>query len=312
MKHKRVLTGFLKHLKQRALGRLFTQHGTPNKQVIATLFRAIDQDGDHYLSKGELGAFVIGMKYEGLSQDEDDIAHKIMKEFDTERQDDRIDLDEFIEGVSRLLNVVKGGNVPHRNADTFKYIDAYDEEAKLEHFLLGDSSEEASEVVEDAKKSTIIIKAILLLVLGTVVAAVFANPLVDVVDNFSDATNIPSFFISFIFLPFATNSSEAISAIIFATRKKRKSASLTFSELYGAVTMNNVLCLSVFLALVYVRGLTWDFSSEVLIIFLVCIIMGALGSFRTTFPIWTALLAFLLYPLSLVLVYVLDYIFGWS
>lgn len=76
--------------------------------------------------------------------------------------------------------------------------------------------------------------------------------------------------------------------------------------------MNNVLCLSVFLALVYVRGLSWDFSSEVLVIFLVCVIMGALGSFRTTFPLWTTIVAFLLYPLSLVLVYVLDYIFGWS
>ena len=76
--------------------------------------------------------------------------------------------------------------------------------------------------------------------------------------------------------------------------------------------MNNVLCLSVFLALVYLRGLTWNFSSEVLVIFLVCVIMGALGSFRTTFPLWTCFVAFLLYPLSLVLVYVLDYIFGWS
>jgi len=76
--------------------------------------------------------------------------------------------------------------------------------------------------------------------------------------------------------------------------------------------MNNVLCLSVFLAVVYVRGLTWDFSSEVLVIFLVCIIMGAFGSFKTTFPVWTAGVAFLLYPLSLVLIYVLDYIFGWS
>ena len=83
-------------------------------------------------------------------------------------------------------------------------------------------------------------------------------------------------------------------------------------QLYGAVTMNNVLCLSVFLALVYVRGLTWDFSSEVLVILIVCIVMGAFASFRTTFPLWTAILAFLLYPFSLVLVYVLDYVVGWS
>ena len=83
-------------------------------------------------------------------------------------------------------------------------------------------------------------------------------------------------------------------------------------QIYGAVTMNNVLCLSVFLALVYARGLTWDFSSEVLVILIVCIVMGLFGSFRTTFPLWTTSIAFLLYPLSLALVYVLDYFFGWS
>lgn len=76
--------------------------------------------------------------------------------------------------------------------------------------------------------------------------------------------------------------------------------------------MNNVLCLSVFLALVYARGLTWDFSSEVLVILVVCIVVGVFASLRTVFPLWTAILAILLYPFSLALVYVLDYVFGWS
>ena len=76
--------------------------------------------------------------------------------------------------------------------------------------------------------------------------------------------------------------------------------------------MNNVLCLSVFLALVYIRGLTWDFSAEVLVILIVCLVMGLLGSLRTHFPLWTAILAILLYPFSLALVYVLDYVLGWS
>lgn len=76
--------------------------------------------------------------------------------------------------------------------------------------------------------------------------------------------------------------------------------------------MNNLLCLSVFLAIVYARGLIWNFSSEVLVILIVCVVMGVLGSIRTTFPLWTCLIAFTLYPFSLVLVYVLDYVFGWS
>jgi hypothetical protein len=76
--------------------------------------------------------------------------------------------------------------------------------------------------------------------------------------------------------------------------------------------MNNTLCLSVFLALVYVRDLTWEFSAEVLIILIVCVVMGAFGSFRTVYPLWTSIVAFLLYPFSLALVYILDYVLGWS
>ncbi|XP_042379233.1 sodium/calcium exchanger NCL2-like isoform X2 [Zingiber officinale] len=83
-------------------------------------------------------------------------------------------------------------------------------------------------------------------------------------------------------------------------------------QIYGGVTMNNTLCLAVFLALVYLRHLTWDFSAEVLIILIVCVVMGLFTSFRTTFPLWTCFLAFLFYPLSLILVYVLDFVFGWS
>ncbi|KAF3965919.1 hypothetical protein CMV_009937 [Castanea mollissima] len=174
-------------------------------------------------------------------------------------------------------------------------------ETKREHDLLdvGNQGEEVVEGVENSKWTTI--KAVLLLLLGTIIAAAFADPLVDAVDNFSDATSIPAFFISFIALPLATSSSEAVSAIIFASRDKRTTASLTFSELYGSATMNNVLCLSVFLALVYIRGLTWDFSAEVVVILIVCLVMGLLGSLRTHFPLWTAILAILLYPFSLAL-----------
>jgi Ca2+/H+ antiporter len=107
----------------------------------------------------------------------------------------------------------------------------YMQQTKREHYFLGDQSDQSDEVVEgveNPRRTTI--KAVLLLLLGTAIAAAFADPLVDAVDNFSTATSIPSFFISFIALPLATNSSEAVSAIIFSTGKKLRSASLTFSE----------------------------------------------------------------------------------
>lgn len=306
-KDKHIKSGILKS----ALGRLSTDQGTPNEEVIEKLFKAMDLDGDGFLTASELRALVLGIQFDQINLNHDDAVAKLMKDFD-KSADNQVDLPEFIDGIAEWLEDVKKSKASSvvNGSETIKYLNDYHEQTKREYDLLGEQSDEAVEVVKNPKWTTI--KAVILLMLGTVLAAVFADPLVDAVDNFSSATSIPPFFISFIALPLATNASEAVSAVIFASRKKLRSASLTFSELYGAATMNNILCLSVFLALVYVRGLVWDFSSEVLVIIIVCIVMGLLGSISTTFPLWTTSIAFLLYPLSLVLVYILDYIFGWS
>ncbi|GAB2278003.1 hypothetical protein Dimus_012703 [Dionaea muscipula] len=311
VKSKKIISGFFKLL-EKPFGKLLTQDGKLDDDIATKIFNALDVDKDQYLSPPELRAFVIGMQLEELKVGVDDIVNKVMREFDT-NPDSQISLDEFQVGLARWVDNLKGlkPNNGAANADSLKFLTDIHEESHIQQQLLGDEEDEAdADGEENSKKS--VIRAVLLLLLGTVLAAVFADPLVDAVDNFSDATSIPSFFISFIILPIATNSSEAVSAIIFASRKKRKTASLTFSELYGAVTMNNVLCLSVFLALVYVRGLSWDFSAEVLTILIVCLVMGTLASFRTGFPLWTIIIAFALYPLSLLLVYILDYICGWS
>ncbi|KAK8503590.1 hypothetical protein V6N13_009808 [Hibiscus sabdariffa] len=313
VKHKHVISGILRHLKKQAFGKLLTDDGEPNTEIIRKLFHAIDENHDGALSHSELKALIIGIRFEEIDLDKDDAVRKVMLDFDTSH-DSLVQEEEFIKGITKWILEAKqtGGAHFEPTAGTFKFFDRFHQETKREHALLG-SEEQSDEVVEHVENPRwISFKAVLMLLLGTLIAAAFADPLVDVVDNFSTATSIPSFFISFIALPLATNSSEAVSAIIFASRKKQRTASLTFSELYGAVTMNNVLCLSVFLALVYVRGLTWDFSSEVLVILIVCIVMGAFASFRTTFPLWTCSVAYILYPFSLALVYILDYFFGWS
>ncbi|GLT48583.1 hypothetical protein SLA2020_222000 [Shorea laevis] len=312
-KHKHVMLGILNNLKRRALGRLLTDEGEPNEDVIKKLFHTIDENSDERLSAGDLRALIVGIRFEEIDLDKDGAVNKVMEDFDTSN-DDFINKDEFVAGVKKWLNEAKrvGGYLPGSGPQTFKYIQDFQLQTRREHRLLGTDGEQSDEVVEGVENprwnSS---KAVLMLLLGTLIAVAFADPLVDAVDNFSDATSIPTFFVSFIVLPLVT-SSEAVSGIIFASRKSQKTTSLTFSMVYGAVTMNNVLSLSVFLALVYVRGLTWDFSSEVLIILVVCLVMGAFASFRTTFPLWTCLVAFILYPFSLALVCVLDYVFGWS
>ncbi|CAL9199547.1 sodium/calcium exchanger NCL1-like isoform X2 [Musa acuminata AAA Group] len=306
-KHRLVMSGILKHVHTQSLGHLMDDYGKPNLHVIKKLFHKVDLDKNQSISRSELRALIIGLKMGEIDLDKDGAVDKVMNEFDTSR-DDNIQEEEFIEGISKWIDeayrsVAFSGSYSQK-------LHHFHMKARNEHNMLHDQSEEAADGT--GSPAWICFKAILLLVLGTFIAAVFADPLVDAVDNFSSATKIPSFFISFIAMPLATNSSEAVSAIIFASRKKQRTASLTFSEIYGGATMNNVLCLAVFLSLVYVRHLTWDFSAEVLVILVVCIVMGIFTSLRTTFPLWTCFVAFLLYPLSLVLVYVLDFVFGWS
>ena len=102
------------------------------------------------------------------------------------------------------------------------------QEIKREHDLLDVG--ERVKVKGDKKSQWPFIKAVLLLLLGTTIAAAFADPLVDTINNFADATSIPSFFVSFIVLPLATSSRDTLSAIRLATQDKRHTASLSFSE----------------------------------------------------------------------------------
>ena len=64
----------------------------------------------------------------------------------------------------------------------------------LERF---ESEETEEEETENGlrTKSQIIRKAVLLLIMGTIITAVFADPLVDAVTAFSTSSQIPSFFI---------------------------------------------------------------------------------------------------------------------
>jgi len=95
--------------------------------MLDRLFKKIDRNHNGHLSKGELSAFVIGMHLDEINLSEDDVVNSVMKELDTERQDDMIDLREFVRGISRLLNRVRRGRASSHTGGTFKHLEAYDE-----------------------------------------------------------------------------------------------------------------------------------------------------------------------------------------
>ncbi|RWR91752.1 EF-hand domain-containing protein [Cinnamomum micranthum f. kanehirae] len=299
VKRKHIMSGFIRHMHKTAMGRLLDENGKPNKPVIDKLFHRLDLNHDEHASLEELTALIAGINFLNIDLDKEDAIKKVMvlmDDFDSSG-DRLIDEKEFFNGISRWLEEAKRSVV--QEGSSTKKFDDFHAKTWEEYYETDDSNDENAEGVKTPTRVSI--KAGLMLLLGTVIAVAFADPLVDSVTDFSNATNIPSFFISFIAMPLATHSREAMSAIIFARRKKQRTTSLTFSEIYGGVTTNNLICLAVFLALVYVRHLTWDFSAEVLVILIVCIVMGLFTSLSTTFPLWTCFVAYSLYPFSLVL-----------
>eukprot|EP01104_Vermistella_antarctica_P008330 TRINITY_DN2079_c1_g3_i3.p1 TRINITY_DN2079_c1_g3~~TRINITY_DN2079_c1_g3_i3.p1 ORF type:complete len:537 (+),score=98.52 TRINITY_DN2079_c1_g3_i3:110-1720(+) len=153
---------------------------------------------------------------------------------------------------------------------------------------------------------TIALQASALLGIGVAMVAFFSDPMVSVITAFGDKTGIPSFYISFVVTPFCSNASEAISSLIFASKKKKTITSLTFSQLYGAATMNNTLCLGIFYALIYYQGLAWTFTAETITILVVILLVGLVGSTRTTMScLWIFPVASL-YPLSIALIWFME------
>lgn len=93
--------------------------------------------------------------------------------------------------------------------------------------MLGEE-EENFDVVKNPQ--LIYLKAVSKLFIGTIIAAAFAHPLVDAIASFSNATSVPPFFVSFIALPMATKFSVVVQLLIYASQKRRRTASSTFIE----------------------------------------------------------------------------------
>ncbi|KAK4363968.1 hypothetical protein RND71_015326 [Anisodus tanguticus] len=288
MKH--ILSDIFQHVEGTAIGTLYTEDGKPNIDAIRKLFESIDHNEDNVISRAELRQLITNIKFGAAPLDLDEKVDRIIKQFDVSG-DEMISVEEFITGFSQYLH-------HSLSPESKDYI--YQKNWEMAEKLLQ----------KETDRSAIAwMKAILLLVIGIVILGLLAEPLIKSVGSFSRAINVPSFFISFILVPLSTNARIAISAINEASRKKQRTNSLTLSEIYGGVFINNMLGLTVLLSLIYFRGLAWNFSAEVLSVLLVCGIMGCVASLSTSFPVWVSAIAFLLYPFSLVLVYILDYDF---
>ncbi|KAF5197852.1 Sodium/calcium exchanger NCL2 [Thalictrum thalictroides] len=291
---KHLICEISKHAQNSGLGNLLTDDGELNQPVVKRLFNEFDLDHNNCISLSELRTAIQGIKFEQTGSSQEEVLAHLMKELD-KNEDQEIDETEFLNAFTKLLG--------SKTTMDDIYLEVW---KKTEELF--DEKEPRGLNLDSLKEWA---TPISLLLLGTSMLSLFSSPLVASVQQISKAAGIPSFFVSFVLIPLATNTRRARAIIASANKKKRRTTFLAFSEIYGSAFMNNTLGLSLLLAIVYFRGLAWDFSAEVLIIVIISAIMGSIGCLCSRIPLWTCFIAYLLYPLSLAFVYVLNSFYGW-
>ncbi|GLU13771.1 hypothetical protein SLE2022_303830 [Rubroshorea leprosula] len=296
-----------KYIQKNLLQALLTSDRRPDETEIRKLFYKIDKNNDSHISANELRALILGIQIEEVGLDKDDFATKVMEEFDISG-DSSIGETQFIKGLSEWL--IKANNDANGEDN---------EQQKLFSTKVKGNGEEKQSLLsaKKEKKATdkawwSYTKAAFLILLGTGITFLLGNPIMSTLQEFSSAANIPSFLVSYVLLPFAMGFRQAFSAVSSAREKTEHAVSLTFSEIYAGVFMNNAMGLAIFLLLVYIRDLSWNVSTEVLAILIICTAMGLFASFSNKIPFWACIFVYLLYPISLLLMYFLTEVLGWS
>ncbi|CAA0817834.1 sodium/calcium exchanger family protein / calcium-binding EF hand family protein [Striga hermonthica] len=285
-----------KYAKDKLL-RLLSRNGKPDTSKIQRLFDRIDKDSSASISALELRVLLLGLKLDDDLSTERDVEN-VLESFDASG-DGRITRDEFVKGMTKLVN-----DLSDQTPGLVKVFTGSNSQNQLQQSLLANSS--------GARRNSSIsswlnyLKAFSFVILGTVLLCALSEPLINSVVGFSQAANLSSFIVSYLAIPFAMNYGVAVGSIASARQKSQKSISLTLSSLYGGVYMNNIMGLIAFLAPVFLRHLWADVFGEILVVLIVCILMTVLTSMRTMFTRLTGYLVLLLYPISLALVYLLT------
>jgi len=297
--------------------RIIDQDGSVNIQAIRDIFNIFDLDGNEVLDSKEVDRFVGVLFHTNKMNCPDNIYEKLrddqrQKFRESQKLNEETPLKEKDGACVSCLAVRPKGSQTNDlekghplGASLDIEMDVFIERvAKIIEEERQNQIVESDENDEDELTNPISSKmAIFYILLGTSLVVLFSDGVVNAIDTFGTKTHIPNFVVGFIVCPFASNASELISSIQFASSKKSKNISVTFSQIYAACTMNNTLCLGVLLVIVYVRHPKWDYTAEVgSILFATWSIGIGTGLCATTIKYGFALFALVVYPISLGLV----------
>ncbi|KAI3510424.1 hypothetical protein L1887_17405 [Cichorium endivia] len=268
---------------------IVTEGGKANREKIEGLFSNFDDDKNQEIERAELKKFIETFQF-GVSLEVDAILDAIMNDFNNDAdRHSSINKKKFVDGFVKWIE--KAINRDPTIKDPKHAIAKFDK----------DSWGEIDAYMKREPKATIMYA-----ICGVGIISVISGAFVQSVVQFSNAAHISFLFTSFVIAPLAMNIRIIITALLDAASHISKNASLTISEIYNGLIMDNLMGLATLLATVYIKGLSWRYTAEVVTIMMPCTIVGLFSLRRDTYPLWASLCAILLYPVSVYVHYVLH------
>ena len=266
------------------------------KELLHTYFHRYDTSGDGLLDQGEIfNALKKDLNETSITAEDVNI---LVGQYDADGSG-ALSFDEF---CSLALDIVKKDFI----APAEKAVgDVIAEDAGEESEEEKDVPEELAHLSPAEQQRAIKKRAFTMLAIGTIMVLVFSDPMVDVMQEMANRVGISAFYVSFVLAPLASNASEVLASAFYASKKTSSSITISLSALEGAAAMNNTFCLSIFMGLIYFRGLAWQYTAETIAIVLVQFILAAYSA-KKVLTTRHALAIISLFPLSIIFVYVLE------
>jgi len=216
-----------------------------------------------------------------------------------------INFEEFV-GIIICFSMASdqsGNRGPPKQAIDPKVFYAPNDEEETEE---DDMPEDLADLSPEEQQKRIKSRAYSMMGAGTFLVVVFSDPMVDLLGAMGKQIGIPAFYVAFVLAPMASNASELVAAANYAQKKTIRSMTTSLSTLEGAGVMNNTFTLGVFLGLIFVRGIAWQFTAETIVIILVEVLIGVTVLLKPKQLLYDALIIFCYYPLSLAVVWALE------
>lgn len=279
------------------------------KGILGEVFLSYDQDGNGQLSQKEFTIFLTDF-HENISSSH---VNEVFSFYDTDSSG-TIDFDEFI---AACYTIIKQATAPECAKRSYTRQTSSRISVTVGNRILNDDGaddeekedvpEEFTDLSPEEQQRAIKRRAFFMLTIGTGLVLLFSDPMVEVLSETANRVGVPAFYVSFILAPLASNASEVIASTYYAQKKTSKSITVSLTALEGAASMNNTFCLSIFMALIYFRGLAWQYSAETISIILVQFGMG-LWALREKMSALAGMFVLALFPLSVLLVALLEYL----